>query len=304
MADGVLAFAFAAGIFAAVNPCGFAMLPAYLSYFLGIEGGDADSRATVRRALLVALAVSLGFTAVFATLGILIQGFSIELRDHLPWVSIGIGVVLFALGVAMLLGFEPVLSLPKLERGGRDRGLVSMFLFGVSYAIASVGCTIGLFLSAVVVTFTRDSTFDGVLAFLAYAGGMALVLVTLTVSLALAKRSIVGRMRSLLPWIQRIAGGLLVIAGAYTAYFGWYEIQVARDIDAGGGEVAGQALDLNARLQNWLTDIGTTRIGFGLAIVLAGLIAWAWASARQQEPAAAADQSPARTSDRDPVEHT
>ena len=35
MIDAPLALAFAAGLVATVNPCGFAMLPAYLSYFMG-----------------------------------------------------------------------------------------------------------------------------------------------------------------------------------------------------------------------------------------------------------------------------
>ena len=37
MIDVDLAFPLAAGLIAAFNPCGFAMLPAYLAYFLGHE---------------------------------------------------------------------------------------------------------------------------------------------------------------------------------------------------------------------------------------------------------------------------
>ena len=39
---GPLAYAFGVGMVATFNPCGFAMLPAYLSYFLGLE--DASTR--------------------------------------------------------------------------------------------------------------------------------------------------------------------------------------------------------------------------------------------------------------------
>ena len=37
-----LGFAFAVGMASAVNPCGFAMLPAYLSYFMVLEGAEED----------------------------------------------------------------------------------------------------------------------------------------------------------------------------------------------------------------------------------------------------------------------
>ena len=76
MIDAPFALAFTAGMVATVNPCGFAMLPAYLSYFLGLESsgadgdlGSADPTAGVGRALLVAaLSCTLpAFTGVVAT---------------------------------------------------------------------------------------------------------------------------------------------------------------------------------------------------------------------------------------------
>ena len=51
MIDGAFAYAFTAGMVATVNPCGFAMLPAYLSYFLGIEGHGLRGRPTGARRL-------------------------------------------------------------------------------------------------------------------------------------------------------------------------------------------------------------------------------------------------------------
>jgi cytochrome c biogenesis protein CcdA len=38
--------AFGAGMIAAVNPCGFAMLPAYLSLYLGAEESDFGKRSS------------------------------------------------------------------------------------------------------------------------------------------------------------------------------------------------------------------------------------------------------------------
>ena len=67
-----------------------------------------------------------------------------------------IGVVLVVLGVAMLRGFEPMVNLPKLNRGGRTRDGRSMFVFGISYAIASICCAFPLFAGTVVGAFRRD----------------------------------------------------------------------------------------------------------------------------------------------------
>ena len=48
--NAALALAFAAGMVATVNPCGFAMLPAYLSYFMGLSEGVASPAAAMRSA--------------------------------------------------------------------------------------------------------------------------------------------------------------------------------------------------------------------------------------------------------------
>ena len=44
---------FVAGMLAAVNPCGFVLLPTYLMYFLGIQSSDQRlaQRETLRKAL-------------------------------------------------------------------------------------------------------------------------------------------------------------------------------------------------------------------------------------------------------------
>ncbi|MGD9755164.1 MAG: cytochrome c biogenesis protein CcdA, partial [Acidimicrobiia bacterium] len=55
MGGAPLALAFAAGMLATVNPCGFAMLPAYLSYFVGLE--DDPSAAGADRTVLRSVAV-------------------------------------------------------------------------------------------------------------------------------------------------------------------------------------------------------------------------------------------------------
>jgi len=83
-----LAYAFTAGLVAAVNPCGFPMLPAYLSWFIGTDDDtDTDTGARVLRALGSALAVSIGFVAVFAGLGIPINAGASSIYRWMPWLT-------------------------------------------------------------------------------------------------------------------------------------------------------------------------------------------------------------------------
>jgi cytochrome c biogenesis protein CcdA len=269
--DAPLAIAFGAGMLATVNPCGFAMLPAYLGYFLGQEGNDRDVRASIGRSLGVGLSVSGGFLAVFSLVGLAIYHLSASVDRWTPWATIVIGAGLVLLGVAMLRGFEPVVSLPKLNRGGRQRTGPSMFVFGVSYAVASISCALPLFTGAVAGTFRRENLLSSLAVFVAYSLGMTLVLLTLTVSMGMARQSMVRWLRRTLPYVTRASGLLLVVAGAYLAHYGWYEMRV-RDGKGGGSEAVDVVTGWSSSIANWVYEIGPTRLGLVLALALAGVL--------------------------------
>jgi cytochrome c-type biogenesis protein len=270
--DAPLALAFASGMVATVNPCGFAMLPAYLGWFLGLEGQERDVQASVSRSLGVGLSVSAGFLVVFGLAAVAIYHLQATVYEWVPWATIVIGLALVVLGVAMLRGFEPVVALPKLDRGGRGRDGRSMFVFGLSYAIASISCALPLFTGTVVGTFRRENLASSAAVFVAYALGMTLVLVTLTVSLGMARRGLLVRLRQVLPYVTRASGALVAAAGLYLAHYGWYE----RRVRAGDGGDGSTAVDTvtgwSGDISRWVNDVGATRLGLLLSLGLAALL--------------------------------
>ena len=270
MFEAPLALAFTTGMIATVNPCGFAMLPAYLGYFLGIDqGDDGRSSASVTRALLVGTVVSAGFLLLFAVAGALVSWTSVAVKELTPWLTVAIGLALFGMGLAFLAGWEPALALPRLDKGGRTRGLWSMFVFGISYAVASLSCTIGPFISVVATTFSRESFASGVATFVAYGLGMALLLMVLTVSLALARQGVLAKLRTALPYFTRIAGAIMVIAGAYLAWYGVYEIRLIQrgQQDATRGPV-GFVTRWSSDISGWLGDLDPLTVALVLALVV------------------------------------
>jgi cytochrome c biogenesis protein CcdA len=266
--DAPLALAFTTGMVATVNPCGFAMLPAYLSFFIGIEEReDDDPRASVWRALVVGLAVTAGFAGTFAVVGLVVSRVTHSVYDVAPWISLIIGAGLVALGIALLAGFELDVRVPRLDRGGRTRGLASMALFGVSYAVASVGCELPIFLAAISGVFGRGLA-SGAAYFVAFALGFGVVLVSLTIALAMARQSMVHGVRRVLPYVSRIAGGLLVLTGAYVAWYGWNEIRNTTD-DA----TVNRVTDWSAQAAEMITR-NYTLLGVALAAVIAVAVAY------------------------------
>lgn len=271
MMNGQFAYALTMGMVATVNPCGFAMLPAYLSFFAGTDRADGkeSSAAAIARALQVSILMATGFLTVFGLIGIVFKGAATTFAKYAKWPTIGIGLVLIVVGLAMIAGWHLPWSTPRVQSGGKDRSARSVYLFGISYAIANISCGIALFLGLMTSTLTRSGFVSGVAVFVFYGLGMALVIGALTISLALAKQNLLRRLRSLVPRVDRIAGFFLVITGAYLVYY--WTFNIATDYGTRtsvGGGLANRVEGWANSLQGWITDVGPYTLGAVLGGVL------------------------------------
>ena len=275
----LLLLAFTTGMVVTVNPCGFAMLPAYLSFFVGAEAAETPLpiRDAVRRALVVGSAMTAGFVATFAVVGLTVSRLSDAAYTITPWMSVVIGLALTVFGIALLAGLQPMVRLPHLDRGGRTTGVVSMVLFGVSYAVASVGCTLPLFVGTMSTVFGR-SLGQGIQYFVAYALGFGLIITTLTITLAVGERSLVGHVRRVLPFVHRIAGGMLVLTGSYIAYYGSVEVRTGQGRGIVHSPIINQVTTWSSQASTWILEQGGERVGAALGIVIVGALAVAFAT--------------------------
>ena len=231
----LLIYAFSAGMVATVNPCGFAMLPAYVSYYLATGEGEVAWEGTggaataiaepagvlphLTHALVVGGTLTAGFLVLFALAGTLISLGAYVLVSLMPWFGLSIGIGLVFLGIWLLLGRRLNLpGLPQMEVG-QGRGLRNIFLFGMAYGLASLSCTLPIFLVVVGSAFTGQGVVAGLSQFLAYGSGMGAVLMALTVSLALFEGALVGYLRRFMPYVERAGAVLLIGAGGYIVYY-------------------------------------------------------------------------------------
>ena len=267
MNDARLALSFTAGMLATVNPCALPMLPAYLGWFIS---GDDERRPvgpTVARAVVVAVAVSIGFVTVFGLLGALATAASTQVEEITPWLTPIVGLALAGLGLALLLGKVVKVPLPRLDGAGRGRGLAAMVLYGASYAVVSVSCTLAIFLGHVSTTFGQSWTV-GLTQLLAFAAGFALVLVALSVSVALAKGSFARGARWVSAYAGRLAGALLTVTGLYLTWYGISELRLSRsghEADPVIDRVTGWSADISTAVQ----DVGGVEVGLVLALFVA-----------------------------------
>ncbi|BAN03495.1 cytochrome c biogenesis CcdA family protein [Ilumatobacter coccineus] len=270
MIDAPIALAFAAGMIATINPCGFALLPAYVGAFVAGDDTTARSDHRIARAVGVSAAVSAGFAAMFILVGVVFSSASTELRQQMPWVTIAVGLAMAAMGIAALAGWRPRLPFQRRASAQRNDAL-GMATFGFGYALVSLSCTLGPFLS--VSTFAMQRSFvGGIATYVTYAAGMGSVILALSVSAALAHDSFVDALRNVSKHASRLAGVLLLLSGSYAIWYGRFELSVydgnqSRDalVDAG--------TNLQTRFIVVTESVGATRIG--LAIMIATGAAYA-----------------------------
>lgn len=210
---------------AAVNPCGFAMLPAYLGLYLGTndEVGDDSVARPLAQAALVSTFVTAGFVVLFGVVGLLIGAGAQALVTIFPWIGLVIGILLVIVGGWMLGGGALYASLgERLAAQVGSPGETSLkgyFLFGLSYGIASLSCTLPIFLSVVGSTVAVGGFLGALFQFILYALGMGFVILLLTLSMALFKGAMVTTLRKGLPYVQVVSAILLMVAGGYIVYY-------------------------------------------------------------------------------------
>jgi len=231
-----LPFSFFSGIATFFSPCCVAMLPAYVSYYLGRDrkGAYHSWLGNLSAGLELGAVTSAGFFTVFIVLGLLISAIGSAIMQYLPWIGAAIAAFLIVWGALLLLGKSPSLSLylylhlpwPRLKcfkiaqnkAANTKEGVTAFYFFGISYALASVGCTLPVFLVVVSYAFS-GSLLNGVIHFLAYALGMTMLMLALALVMTTASDFVYKYLNSIVEYVQRASGAVLIAAGGYLIYY-------------------------------------------------------------------------------------
>lgn len=268
--EGNFAYSFILGVMAAVNPCGFVLLPTYLVYYLGTELNreDENKTTTLRRGLSVGIAVSSGFVGLFLVVGIISRAFTTAISENAKYAALVIGIGLVAMGIAMLFGWKLPIAQPDVSIQ-RKRTTWNMFLFGIVYAIASIGCTIGLLISVILGSINRHGFVSGVISIVLYGLGMGLLVTSLTVALAFARVGLVSTIKKSFKWFDKITAIFVVLTGLYLS---WYWLGAITDRGTDG--VTSRVERWQTKVVQFLQDAGVypLLIVFCLVIATAGLV--------------------------------
>jgi cytochrome c biogenesis protein CcdA len=212
-----------------------------------------------------------GFLVVFGGIGGAVSLGAFWISSTLPWAGLIIGLALAATGLVVLAGRDVKLRLLTVKPAAAGSGLQGDFLFGVGYGVASLSCTLPVFL-AVTGTAVTGGMIASVFSFVAYAFGMGTIFTALAVGVALSRGGLAAVLGRLRPYMNRAAGAILFLAGAYVATF-WGTAIFAPEL-TGIGPVVLIGEDLSRALRGWLGGPMGRTATYALLILLITLFAW------------------------------
>lgn len=266
-----LGLAFVAGGLATVNPCGFSLLPALLSFYIGAED-DRARGTTVVDALRVGGAVAVGVMAVFLVVGVPITLGASQVVRAVPWAGVTTGVALVGAGIVTLAGRHLSLPMRTPVSATADNGARRMLAFGVAYGTASLGCTLPIFLSVIGASLATQGSAAALLVVGFYALGMLSVVMALSLAAAFAREGLASRLKTLVPRMNRIGGVLLTGAGVYLSYY-WARVLWGPVDTLAQDPIVGRVQRSAATLERFAASNGVWFVGFATAVVVVTIFA-------------------------------
>lgn len=209
-------YGFTAGAVATVNPCGFALLPAWFAR----EMASNENRPAIER-LIRAIGsgglVSLGFVSIFVVAGVLLAAGASWLGPALPWIGVTLGLALALIGISWVASVR-LPGVPVVETCRRVSTRYGAFGFGLSYGLASISCTLPVFMSVAGLSFLLESEIS-LAGFLAYLAGATTVLTLVAVGGTLVGSGLWKLVRGRSGLLRRTVGALTLLAGLYIALY-------------------------------------------------------------------------------------
>lgn len=261
MDTATLSLAIIAGVLATFNPCGFALLPAYMGMIAAANEGRSKAQALVG-GLRFASGMTVGFILLFGTFGLMFAPFASAISRYLPIVTIIVGILIVALGFWLLLGRKVGNGAGLIKGWSPGESWFSQVGYGLTFAIVSLSCTLGPFLAVTGASIRSSDFFAIVFTFVAFALGMGAAVSVIAVATALTGSQVSVWMRSKSEVISRVTGSLVILAGIYVAWFGWFEWRVNS-----GQQVGDPIIGAVTNAQSWVVNTLSSYSGLVIAFV-------------------------------------
>ena len=267
----MLSLAFLAGVLAAFNPCGFVLLPAYLTSIIMGEKAHGQKWAADLRALKFSTGMTVGFIGVFGSFALLLASISSSIERFLPMVTLLVGAILIFISISLIMGRTLILRKLANPNIAPTHSWLSQIGYGISFALASLSCTVGPFLAITAAAISKGNALSTLTLFTTYAIGMGSVVLLLALLVVTARLGIITNLKSSQGKISTLSGYILLVVGLYEAWYGWYEIRILRGNNS-SDPIVSFATSIQSKVTQWIANLGSGTIVLSLLLLISVLL--------------------------------
>ena len=183
-----------------------------------------------------------------------------------------VALLLAVTGVAILAGKS--VGLTKLFRPSiaPKSSLLSQVGYGVTYALASLSCTIGPFLAVTATAIRSSSWVEILIIFAAYGFGMSAMVLLLALLTASSSQKAIAWLRKKGKLLEQLIAGFLILVAIYLFAYGVFELQVAAG-DLQPNVVISAAIDLQSYVSRFVYGVGPFWVIVGV-VLLSAFTVW------------------------------
>lgn len=225
---GIFTFAFIAGLIANFGPCSLGVLPAYMSFYLGMEEREAG-HSPIKKSIKLGIIASLGVFTFFIALGLVFATIGTFLTVYATYLKFVVAFLILVIGIIFLKGkfiTAPFLSSfkNKISKVNRGRSMGPMlFGFGIVYSAGGLMCFLPIFLPLVFFPLISGSFVISIVSFLIFSLAQALFLTTVTIFIGQGKHTFLKTIIGKTETMKHVAGGILILTSVwmFAIFFIW-----------------------------------------------------------------------------------
>lgn len=232
-------YAFFAGILVFAAPCAIGILPAYLSFYLGLnEGEDREETGMeklekgLRLGSIAGGGAALTYIPVLtilylvpsfvlgSTVGFTTQASYLALS---AWTKPFIIAILVVFGVILITNYSfstnRLFLFIKRKLGIRGNPKQSVFGFGLLYGVGSYGCGMLVIVPLVILNLLNGVILKSLISFLIFLGGFFFMVVFMTTLVSMSTGRGLQKFITYAPWLKRGAGVTILLAAVWLINF-------------------------------------------------------------------------------------
>ncbi len=220
--SGLFFIAIGGGILSFLAPCNIGTLPAFIAYIQG----QTDS---TKKAILMSLAFSIGFIAVFtiiASLFIVISGFI----QYIFWIRMISGIIIILMAFYLFFSkvskkdpqnykptqveeetLENMYGLKHEKK--KHQGILGAIILGFSMGSPWIACITPIYLSIVTIAMNQETFILGFFLFFLYALGLMIPYILIGAALGLINQRVIVKLIKTSSWLKKIFAILLIWIG-------------------------------------------------------------------------------------------